>query len=32
MNTYKITQKQFNDMNKSLSDFFNLSYAYIKIE
>jgi hypothetical protein len=32
MNTYKITQKQFNDTNKSLSDFFNVSYTYIKIE
>jgi len=32
MNTYKITQKQFNDTNKLLSDFFNVSYTYIKIE
>ena len=32
MNTYKITQKQFDATNKSLSDFFNVPYTYIKIE
>jgi hypothetical protein len=32
MNTHKITQKQFDNTNKSLSDFFDVTYTHIKIE